>query len=74
MKKYEVDDTLDISVRGCVVFKAGKLRELSGANMHYGGDHYYTHLHRVGHLLRLVSEGSDLWFSFDAVEYLEVYE
>jgi hypothetical protein len=74
MKKYHVDDKLDISARGCVVIK--KDHELSGIgpNIHFGGDHYYTCLHRIGYLLRLVSEGSDLWFSFDAVEYLEVYE
>ena len=74
MKKYEVDDTLDVSVRGCVVFKAGKLRGLFDTKLHYGAGGYYTHLHRIGNLLRLVSEGSDLWFSFDQVEYLEVYK
>ena len=73
MDKYEIYDKLDIYSEGCVVLKQGRLRQALGKEcLWYGKNEEYHFLHRTGHLLRLVSREKDLWFSFDAVEFIEV--
>ena len=73
MDKYQVDDSLEIYSKGCVVLKEGRLQQSLGKEvLWYGEKEDYHWLHRTGHLLRLVSREKDLWFSFDAVEFVEV--
>jgi hypothetical protein len=72
MKKYNIDGRVG---SGCIVLKQGVLSEALGKNVvFYGEDCEYSFLDLIGNLLRLVSHEKDLWFSFDQVEFLEVFE
>ena len=74
MDKYKIDEELDIYSKGCVVLKQGRLQKSLGREvLWYGEDEDFHFLHRTGHLLRLVSPEKDLWFSFDSVEFIEVF-
>ena len=56
MDKYQVDDSLEIYSKGCVVLKEGRLQQSLGKEvLWYGEKEDYHWLHRTGHLLRLVS-------------------
>ncbi len=72
MKKYNIDGHMG---SGCIVLKQGNLSKSLGKNVvFYGEEEEYSFLDLTGNLLRLVSHEKDLWFSFDQVEFLEVFE
>tara|TARA_B100000497_G_scaffold6951_1_gene6808 strand:+ start:272 stop:490 length:219 start_codon:yes stop_codon:yes gene_type:complete len=72
MKKYNSDGHIG---SGCIVLKQGVLSKSLGKNVvFYGEDCEYNFLDLTSNLLRLVSHEKDLWFSFDQVEFLEVFE
>ena len=72
MKKYNIDGHMG---SGCIILKQGALSRSLGKNVvFYGEEWEYSFLDLTGNLLRLVSNEKDLWFSFDQVEFLEVFE